>query len=112
MIKKYYYALVYITPVSYTHLLAQFVNRTVTVRNFTYNFIMNVKNSIISRICRIYQCICKQISCSPLYLSLIHISINTPNSETVAAMLETERMLRDPNLKAYDVEDALKELKS
>ena len=26
--------------------------------------------------------------------------------------LETERMLRDPNLKAYDVEDALKELKS
>ena len=26
---------------------------------------MNVKNSIISRICRIYQCICKQISCSP-----------------------------------------------
>ena len=31
---------------------------------------------------------------------------------TVAAMLETERMLRDPNLKAYDVEDALKELKS
>ena len=40
------------------------------------------------------------------------ITINTPNSETVAAMLETERMLRDPNLKAYDVEDALKELKS
>lgn len=33
-------------------------------------------------------------------------------NETVAAMLETERMLRDPNLKAYDVEDALKELKS
>ena len=28
------------------------------------------------------------------------ITINTPNSETVAAMLETERMLRDPNLNA------------
>ena len=44
--------------------------------------------------------------------SVRDITINTPNSETVAAMLETERMLRDPNLKAYDVEDALKELKS
>ena len=40
------------------------------------------------------------------------IPFDIPNSETVAAMLETERMLRDPNLKAYDVEDALKELKS
>ncbi len=40
------------------------------------------------------------------------ITINTPNADTVAAILETERMLRDPNLKTYDVEDALKELKS
>lgn len=40
------------------------------------------------------------------------ITINTPNTETIAAMLETERMLRDPKLKTYDVEDALKELKS
>ena len=40
------------------------------------------------------------------------ITINTPNAETIAAMLETEQMLRNSNLKAYDVEDALKELKS
>lgn len=40
------------------------------------------------------------------------ITINTPNADTVAAMIETERILRDPNMKAYDVEEALKELKS
>ena len=40
------------------------------------------------------------------------ITINTPNADTVAAILETERMLRNPNLKTYDVEDALKKLKS
>ena len=40
------------------------------------------------------------------------ITINTPNSDTVAAILETEHMLNNPNLKTYDVEDALKELKS
>ncbi len=40
------------------------------------------------------------------------ITLNTPNADTIAAMLETERMLRDPNLKTYDVEAALKELKS
>ena len=39
------------------------------------------------------------------------ITINTPNSDTVAAILETERMLNDPDLKTYNVEDALKELK-
>ena len=39
------------------------------------------------------------------------ITINTPNAETVAAMLEAERMLHDPSVKRYDVEDALKELK-
>jgi DNA-damage-inducible protein J len=41
-----------------------------------------------------------------------NITINTPNSDTISAMLETEQMLRDHNLKTYDVEDALKELKS
>lgn len=41
-----------------------------------------------------------------------NITINTPNSETITAMLETERLLNDPSTKRYDVEDALKELKS
>lgn len=41
-----------------------------------------------------------------------NITINTPNTDTIAAMLETERMLCDPDLKTYEVEDALKELKS
>lgn len=41
-----------------------------------------------------------------------NITINTPNSETVAAMLEAERILHDTSVKRYDVEDALKELKS
>ena len=41
-----------------------------------------------------------------------NITINTPNSEAIAAMLETERLLNDPSTKRYDVEDALKELKS
>ena len=36
-----------------------------------------------------------------------NITINTPNSETIAAMLETERLLNDPSTKRYDVEDAL-----
>jgi len=39
------------------------------------------------------------------------ITINTPNSETIAAFLEAERMLKDPTTKHYDVEDALRELK-
>lgn len=41
-----------------------------------------------------------------------NITINTPNAETIAAMLETERLLSDHSTKRYDVEDALKELKS
>lgn len=41
-----------------------------------------------------------------------NITINTPNSDTVNAILETECMLNDPNLKTYSVEDALRELKS
>ena len=43
---------------------------------------------------------------------LFGITINTPNAETVAAMIEAEQMLSDPQLKVYDVEDALMELKS
>ena len=33
------------------------------------------------------------------------------NAETIAAMLESERIMNDPIVKAYDVDDALKELK-
>ena len=40
------------------------------------------------------------------------ISLNQPNSETVAAMLEAERIARDTSVKRYsDVEEALRELK-
>jgi DNA-damage-inducible protein J len=38
-------------------------------------------------------------------------TINVPNSDTIAAMLESMKLANDPNVKAYDVEDALKELK-
>lgn len=41
-----------------------------------------------------------------------NITINTPNSETIAAMLEAEHLINDPSTKRYNVEDALKELKS
>ncbi len=34
------------------------------------------------------------------------------NSETVEALLEAERIARDPSIPAYSVEDALKELKN
>ena len=35
-----------------------------------------------------------------------------PNKETIAAMLEAERIARDPNVKHYsDVEEALRKLK-
>ena len=41
------------------------------------------------------------------------ITVNTPNAETVAALLEAERIGSDPNVKRYsDVEEALRELKS
>ncbi len=41
------------------------------------------------------------------------ISLNQPNKETMAAMLEAERIARDPSAKRYsDVEEALKELKA
>jgi DNA-damage-inducible protein J len=41
------------------------------------------------------------------------ITINKPNAETVAAMLEAESIASDPSVKRYsDVEEALRELKS
>ena len=40
------------------------------------------------------------------------VSLNKPNKETVAAMLEAERIARDSSVKHYsDVEEALRELK-
>ena len=40
------------------------------------------------------------------------IKIDQPNKETMAAMLEAERIAKDPNVKRYsDVEEALRELK-
>lgn len=40
------------------------------------------------------------------------ISLNQPNQETVAALLEAERIAHDPDVKRYsDVEEALMELK-
>lgn len=39
------------------------------------------------------------------------ITLNTPNSESVIAMLEAKKLMSDPSTKKYDVEDALKELK-
>ena len=41
------------------------------------------------------------------------ITINTPNAETIAAMLESRDIINNPDIKRYsNVEDALKELKS
>ncbi|MBQ7727821.1 MAG: type II toxin-antitoxin system RelB/DinJ family antitoxin [Clostridia bacterium] len=39
-------------------------------------------------------------------------TINVPNSETIAAMLEAMRLANDPSTKTYSVEEALEELKS
>ena len=40
------------------------------------------------------------------------VRLETPNRETLAAMLETERIAGDPSVKRYsDVEEALEELK-
>jgi len=37
-----------------------------------------------------------------------HVTVNTPNAETVAALLEAERIAYDPSVKRYsDVEEAL-----
>lgn len=38
------------------------------------------------------------------------VNIDSPNRETIEAMIEAERIARDPNVKAYSVEDAFKEL--
>lgn len=40
------------------------------------------------------------------------ITINTPNAETVSALLDAKRLLQDDTVRTYEVEDALKELKS
>ena len=40
-----------------------------------------------------------------------NVTIDVPNSETIAAMIESLRLINDSNTKTYDVEDALKELK-
>ena len=39
------------------------------------------------------------------------ITTNVPNPETVAAIEEAEKLLSDPNLKGYTVEEALRILK-
>ncbi|MCI6652005.1 MAG: type II toxin-antitoxin system RelB/DinJ family antitoxin [Ruminococcus sp.] len=39
------------------------------------------------------------------------ITLNTPNSETVAALIEAQQLMNNPDTKKYDIEDALKELK-
>ena len=40
------------------------------------------------------------------------IKLEQPNKETIAAMLEAERIAKDPSVKHYsDVEEALRELK-
>ena len=40
------------------------------------------------------------------------VRLNQPNKETIAAMLEAERIAKDPSIKHYsDVEEALRELK-
>ena len=39
------------------------------------------------------------------------ITLNTPNSDTVAALIEAQQLMNNPDTKKYDIEDALKELK-
>ena len=42
-----------------------------------------------------------------------NVTVNTPNAETIAALLESNRILKDSTVKRYsDVEEALRELKS
>ena len=41
------------------------------------------------------------------------ISLNQPNSETLAAMMEAKRIARDPNVKGYtDLEELFRDLES
>lgn len=39
------------------------------------------------------------------------VTIDVPNSETIAAMIESLQLLNDPNVKGLPVEEALAELK-
>ena len=39
------------------------------------------------------------------------VTLDSPNKETIEAMLEAERIAKDSAVPAYDVEDALEELK-
>lgn len=39
------------------------------------------------------------------------VRLDVPTKETIEAMLEAERIAKDPKIKALDVEDALEELK-
>ncbi len=40
------------------------------------------------------------------------VTLDTPNAETIAALLEARQMMTSSDTKKYNVEDALKELKS
>ena len=40
------------------------------------------------------------------------VTINVPNSETIAAMIESMQLEKNPSPKSYDVEEALRELKA
>jgi DNA-damage-inducible protein J len=39
------------------------------------------------------------------------VRLDVPTKETLIAMLEAEQIAKDPEVKAFDVEDALEELK-
>ncbi len=39
------------------------------------------------------------------------VRLDVPSRETVEAMLEAERIAKDPNIEAFTAEDALRELK-
>ena len=39
------------------------------------------------------------------------VRLDEPNRETVEAMLESKKIAKDPGVKAFDIEDALEELK-
>ena len=38
------------------------------------------------------------------------VNIEGPNNDTIMAMIEAERIARDPKVKSYSVDDAFKEL--
>ena len=39
------------------------------------------------------------------------VNLDTPNRETMEAMLEAEKIAKDPKVRSYSVEEALEELK-